>query len=123
MKFLLDVNIGTKIAHALQNLGHDVVRAAITYPTWADAALLVLAAREARVIVTEDGDFTDLIFSFGHQAPPSLIYVRREAETQQSFVSRILDVIADERLQGHIVVLSPAATRYRSFPHTENGSG
>jgi predicted nuclease of predicted toxin-antitoxin system len=119
LKFLLDVNIGTTIAQALQNCGYDVVRAAISYPTWADAALLDLAVRESRIIVTEDSDFTDLIFSFGHRAPPSLIYIRREPETQRSFVDRILEVMLSERLRDHIVVLTPAATRYRPFPTTD----
>jgi predicted nuclease of predicted toxin-antitoxin system len=119
LKILLDVNIGTTIANSLQNAGHDVVRAALSFPTWADVALLDLAFRESRIIITEDSDFTDLIFSFGHQAPPSVIFIRRDPERQRSFVDRVLEVVLNDRLQGHIVVLSPAATRYRPFPNTD----
>jgi predicted nuclease of predicted toxin-antitoxin system len=120
LKFLLDVNIGNSIANSLQNCGHDVVRAAISYPTWKDVALLDLAVRQSRIIVTEDSDFTDLIFSSGYPAPSSLVYIRRDPETQRSFVPRLLDVVSNERLRGHIVVLTPAATRYRPFPNTDD---
>ncbi len=119
MKFLLDVNIGTTIARGLQNVGHDVVRAALAFPTWSDKDLIALAVREARVIITEDSDFTDLIFSFGVQPPPSLIYIRRGDEPQHSFLPRINEIISTARLEDHIIVVTPTNTRYRPFPKTD----
>jgi predicted nuclease of predicted toxin-antitoxin system len=119
LKFLLDVNIGTTISRGLQNVGHDVVRAALSYPTWSDKDLLALAVNEKRIVITEDSDFTDLIFSFEVPAPPSLIYIRREDEPQQNFLPRINEIISTARLKDHIVVLTPANTRYRPFPNTD----
>jgi predicted nuclease of predicted toxin-antitoxin system len=122
LKFLLDVNIGTTIAHGLQHAGHDVVRAAISYPAWSDKDLLALAVQETRVVLTEDSDFTDLIFSFGMPPPPSLIYIRRDDEPQHSFLPRINEIISTARLKDHIIVLKPTNTRYRPFPKTDRNN-
>jgi predicted nuclease of predicted toxin-antitoxin system len=119
LKFLLDVNIGATIARELLANGHEVVRAALVYPTWEDVDLLALAVLENWVIISEDGDFTDLIFSFGTAPPVSLIFVRRETESQSSFANRVIEIAADERLIGNVVVLTPTLTRYRPFPKTD----
>jgi predicted nuclease of predicted toxin-antitoxin system len=120
LKFLLDVNIGTSIARELVANGHEVVRAALAYPTWEDADLLALAVLESWAIISEDGDFTDLIFSFGAPPPASLIFIRRETENQNSFVGRVIEIAANDRLIGNVVVLTPSLTRYRPFPKTDS---
>jgi predicted nuclease of predicted toxin-antitoxin system len=122
LKFLLDVNIGTTIAHGLQNAGHDVVRAALSYPAWSDKDLLALAVKETRVVITEDSDFADLIFSFGVTSPPSLIYIRHDNEPQCSFLPRMDEIISTARLKDHIIVLTPTNTRHRPFPNTDRNN-
>jgi predicted nuclease of predicted toxin-antitoxin system len=119
LRFLLDVHISASIARALVSAGHLIVRAALDYPQWTNEALLKLAVDEQRVIVTEDSDFTDLIFAEGHAPPPSLIYIRCDPEEQPQMASRILEILDDERLAGHIVVISPPHSRFRAFPKTE----
>ncbi len=116
MKFLLDVNIGTSIARELLAHGHEVVRAALAYPTWEDVDLLALAVLENWAIISEDGDFTDLIFTFGAPPPASLVFIRRETESQNSFAERVIEIAANDRLIDHVVVLTPTLTRYRPFP-------
>lgn len=116
MKFLLDVNIGSTVAKALAGAGHDVARAALLYPTWEDQRLLGLAVNEGRVIVTQDSDFTDLIFAHGALPPPGLIYVRSEPQNQPAMAGQIVDAVNDERLIGHITVVTEKLTRFRPFP-------
>ena len=116
MNFLLDVHISNSLSRALVAAGHDVARAASLYPTWTDEDLLALAIREDRIMVTQDGDFTDLIFAFGLQPPRAVIYIRCDPEHQLSMVDRVLDVVQNEDLLDQMVVITPANTRYRHFP-------
>ena len=46
----------------LTDLGHDVLSAREIDPRATDEALLALANRERRVLITEDKDFGELIF-------------------------------------------------------------
>ena len=119
MRFLLDVHISTSIARALTGAGHEIVRAAVDYPRWSDEALLKLAVNNQWIIVTEDSDFTDLIYAEGHPPPPSLIYIRCEPEDQPPMAGRVLDILGDKRLPGHIVVITPPHSRFRAFPKME----
>lgn len=119
MRFLLDVHISTSIARALSGAGHEVVRAALDYPRWSDEALLKLAVKQQWIVVTEDSDFTDLIYAEGHSPPPSLIYIRCEPEDQPLMADRVLQILDDKQLPGHIVVITPPHSRFRAFPKTE----
>ncbi|HEX9965005.1 MAG TPA: DUF5615 family PIN-like protein [Allosphingosinicella sp.] len=88
MRFLLDVHIANAIARALEAEGHDVVRAAVAHATWSDPDLLTLAVREDRIIVTEDSDFSDLIYAVGmpRPLPSSTFAASRKCSLQWSVV-------------------------------------
>jgi predicted nuclease of predicted toxin-antitoxin system len=120
LRFLLDVHISTRIAQALSNAGHDVTRAAMLDPTAADSELLALAVAEQRVIVTQDSDYSELIFAKGHSAPPALIYIRCPPADQPEMALRVLETINASQLGGHIAVQTPTTTRYRAFPKAAN---
>lgn len=123
MKFLLDVHVGTTIARALAAADHDVLRAALEYPTASDRWLLELAAKEDRILVTQDSDFTDLIFAFSSPPPRALIYIRCDPRDQIKMVARIFEILENDMLNGHIAVLTPSATRFRPFPQNDDGHG
>jgi predicted nuclease of predicted toxin-antitoxin system len=116
LKFLLDVHVSTSVARTLQDAGHDVVRAALDYPTWPDADLLALAARKAMVIVTQDSDFTDLVFAHGQTAPEALVFIRCEPDEQPHIARQLLVRLDLEKLKGHVGVVMTDHTRYRAFP-------
>ena len=105
-----------RIATSLAAQGHDVIRAARTYPTASDSELLRIAHAESRFLVTEDGDFTDLIFAHDEVAPIGLIFIRCEPFEHVAIVKSILDVIEDQRLLGHVAVVTARQVRYRAFP-------
>lgn len=70
MKFLLDVCADSlPLRESLQNYGHDVLSAQEHCPHASDEALLALARREGRVLVTEDKDFGELVFLRGLPHP------------------------------------------------------
>ncbi len=63
MKFLLDSCAASRTLHKmLIDLGHNVLSAHDGYPNASDEALLALAYKEDRVLVTEDKDFGELVF-------------------------------------------------------------
>ena len=62
MRFLIDRCAGRLVAHWLRNQGHDVVESRELGPDPGDRALLDCAAKEARILVTIDTDFGELIY-------------------------------------------------------------
>jgi predicted nuclease of predicted toxin-antitoxin system len=120
LRFLLDVHISTRIARTLHDAGHDVVRAALLDPTAPDRELLALAVAEQRVVVTQDSDYSDLIFAWGCPPPLGIIYIRCSPAEQPGIAERVMETIAAARLEGHIAVVTPATTRYRLLPKVAN---
>ena len=116
MRFLLDVHIGLHIAQTLGDAGHDVLRAALACPTASDLEHIERARAEDRILISEDSDFTDLIFAHGHAAPPALIYIRCEPFEQKLIAQVLLEVIEDQRLAGHVAVVTAEQVRFRRFP-------
>ncbi|CAA9535262.1 MAG: hypothetical protein AVDCRST_MAG91-3323 [uncultured Sphingomonadaceae bacterium] len=123
MRFLLDVHINTRLANALRELGHDVLRAALDHKAASDRQLLELAVRDQRVIVTEDSDFSDLVYAFSEPVPPAIIYIRCEPEEQLEMNVRVIDVLDSPKLLRHMVVIRRTGIRYRPFPEKSNENG
>jgi len=119
LRFLLDVHIGLRFAQALTDAGHDVLRAALVCSTASDIEHIERARAEDRILISEDSDFSDLIFAHGHVAPPSLIYIRCEPFEQGAIAQSLLEVIEDDRLAGHVAVVTTGQVRFRRFPGRE----
>ncbi len=118
MRLLLDVHIGLSMTHAPQTAGHDVVRAGRDFGLWSDVRLLAWACDQQCVLITEDSDFSDLVFVDSHPAPPAIIYLRSGAKALPDLSETVCDVLALDRLLAHIVVIGPTGVRYRPFPGT-----
>ena len=116
MNFLLDVHVSTRIAQALVEAGHDVLRAALAYPTASDAELIRIAQNDDRIIVTEDSDFTTLIFTGASPPPPGLIFIRCEPEYQAEMAGRVLEIVAMPSITGHVATLTKDNVRFRALP-------
>lgn len=61
MHFLLDECIGPIVARWLQNLNHDVISINDTNRGMNDQQILQKAARENRILITNDKDFGDMV--------------------------------------------------------------
>ena len=116
MKFLLDVHMNVTLARVLNETGHDVLRAALEHRRWTDERLLALAVDEERIIISQDSDFSELIYGYGRPAPPAVLYLRCEPEQQVQMNTRVFEVLATERFHGHMVVLEPDNLRFRLLP-------
>lgn len=123
MKLLLDVHIGTRLARMLQDAGHDVLRAALLHATASDRELLELAVAERRTIITQDSDFSDLVYAWAVPPPPAIVYIRCEPGELAILYARVLEVLESAGLDGHMVVMKLANTRYRPLPDVKNHHG
>jgi predicted nuclease of predicted toxin-antitoxin system len=62
MRFLLDENVDYPLAEFLNALGYSVTAIAYDYPhALKDTEVLAIAAREQRILITNDRDFGQLI--------------------------------------------------------------
>jgi predicted nuclease of predicted toxin-antitoxin system len=116
LRFLLDVHVAASIGRALAGEGHDVLRASDGHSTWDDEHLLQLAVEQDRVLVTEDRDFSELIFRDGAEAPRAVIYLRADPEEQPRLADRIVLILANTDIDHHMVVVRPTTLRLRPLP-------
>ena len=62
MKFLADENIGYKIIKPLRELGFDIKSILEINKGLADSAVLSLADKDSRILITTDKDFGELVY-------------------------------------------------------------
>jgi len=112
VRFLADESCDFAVVRALRIAGHDVHAVAELLPGLDDTAVMGLAFRERRVLLTEDKDFGQLVYA---NAEPSdgVIFIRYPADTRKSLPNAVVSLIAKSQTQltGSFVVLSPGRTR------------
>ena len=115
MKFLLDVCVASHLLrNTLSDLGHDVLSASDGHASASDRALLDLAYREERVLVTEDKDFGELIFSL-RLPHPCIVRVDGLTAVEEAVAIRnLIDHHSDAMQQGAIIVVTGNRVRIRS---------
>ena len=123
MKFLLDVCVASRILHrALIDLGHDVLSARDGHADASDEALLAIAYREDRVLITEDKDFGELVFLRGLPHP---CIVRLDGLTAIEEAAVMRDLIKRQGAamrKGAIIVVTGRRMRIRPARNVESGN-
>ena len=117
MRGLCDANIGSRLAALLAAAGHDVVRSIHQLsPSAPDREVLALAVSDARILLTCDADFGELVFLSGAEPPPAIVYVRFEPDEVEEIAPRVLAVLDQPDLEGHIAVIGRSTDRMTEFP-------
>ncbi len=115
MKFLLDQDVYAVIKRFLNTLGHDVVPVAQIGLSRADDEEILRVAQElARILVTCDRDFGNLVFV--RALGSGVLYLRILPSTQNAVhneLERVLGIYAEEELKKAFVVISPDGHRIR----------
>ena len=124
MKFLLDACAASRTLHkALIDLGHDVLSAGEGYTHATDEALLALAYEEARVLVTEDKDFGELVF-LRRQPHPCIVRLVELRVTEKVEAMRyLIERHGDAMREGAIIVVTGTRVRIRSAGIGEGDDG
>jgi predicted nuclease of predicted toxin-antitoxin system len=114
MKFLLDVCASSRALRTLlTDLGHEVLSALEVDPRAADEALLALALREERVLVTEDKDFGELVFVRRLPHPCIIRFVDMRVEEKVAAMRELLARHADALREGALIVVTRGRVRIR----------
>ena len=114
MKFLLDVCASSRsLRTMLVEGGHDVVLVSDIDPRAADEAILDLALREARVLVTEDKDFGELVFVRRLPHPCIIRFVEMRVADQVAATRELLEKYRSAIEQRSIVVVTKDRIRVR----------
>ena len=88
-------------------------------PGSADDAVLALAAREGRLLLTLDKDFGELVFRRGAQASRGVILFRIPQPSAAAVAERVTAVLeARDDWPGHFSVVEEFAIRMRRLPES-----
>ena len=119
MKFLADMGISPKTVAFLQSLGHDAEHLHHQgLDRLPDSSILEKPRREARVLLTHDIDFGELIAASGTLLPSVIIFRLRNMHPER--VNRYLQEIVSRHQvaleKGAIISVSEGQIRVRSLP-------
>ena len=117
MKLFLDQDVYAVTTRPLRSRGHDVVTAAETgHARSVDMLILETAASEARILVTRDRDYGELVFVRG--APTGVIYLRVLPSTiapVHESLDSVLGRYSEAELRAAFVVIEPGRHRIRRY--------
>jgi predicted nuclease of predicted toxin-antitoxin system len=114
MRLLADENFPGPVIAALAADGHDIVSVASLHPGVDDSAVLALAQKEGRWLLTFDADFGDLVFLRNHPAPPAILLFRLHPIVSADVLAAARRALG-EVAEGHFAVVGRETTRLRPF--------
>lgn len=109
---LADENFPGPVIRGLAAAGHDVMSVALFFPGIDDLAVLDLACRTGRRLLTFDVDFGELVFSRGAPAPAAILYFRLHPVVIEEVLQLALRAVS-ETPDGYFAVVSREGTRIR----------
>ncbi|HWP00688.1 MAG TPA: DUF5615 family PIN-like protein [Methylococcus sp.] len=112
MRFLACENCDFAVVRALRDAGHDVVAVRDTKPGEPDEAVISLALRESRVLLTEDKGFGQLVFASAVESP-GVVFIRFPASARQDMARTVVKLVetSAEKIMGRFVVVQPGRIR------------
>lgn len=118
MRLLVDENFFMTSVRLLRAAGYDVAAASEDAPGDDDERVLARAVWEARILLTLDQDYGELIYRRGLPAPPGVVLFRFLSTHREEGAERLLQVLRVEgrALEGQLTVVTPEHVRQRSLP-------
>jgi predicted nuclease of predicted toxin-antitoxin system len=121
MRFLTDENFPQASVHRLREAGHDVFDVTEKMPGATDIEVLTYAAEDARILLTFDRDYGELIYRQKRPVPKGVVFLRippafplQPAETLLSMEK--LKGFGDWGLEGQFTVINLRDIRQRPLP-------
>ncbi len=117
MRVLANENVPGDAVAALREAGHDVAWVRTDAPGSADTAILALAVREARVLLTFDKDFGELAWRARLPASCGVILLRIPMPPAASAARTIAEIVSSRSdWPGNFAVVEPGRVRLRQLP-------
>jgi len=112
--FLADESCDFAIIRALRAEGFDVASVAESYPSLADEFVLEIAYREKRVLLTEDKDFGEWVFSHGKKMG-GIVLFRYPARLRHTIANQTVELVREHGLSliNNFTVIEPGRARIR----------
>ena len=116
LKFLADESCDFAAVRALRVAGFEAVAVAQTMRSAPDIEVLETAAREERILLTEDKDFGEWVFGHGRQAY-GIILIRYPATLRDQMVQAVVELVTEhgKDLGNAYAVVEPGRVRIRSM--------
>ncbi len=110
----MDESAGRAVSDYLREIGYDVVAITEVMPKADDQIILNRAARERRVLITNDKDFGELVFRNGY-AHHGVLLLRLKDESPANRVRIVKAVLEQyaEPLKKHFIVATERRVRIR----------
>jgi predicted nuclease of predicted toxin-antitoxin system len=114
MRFLVDESTGVAVVEYLRRIGHDTLAVAEAMPQADDRDIIVRAASEERVLITNDKDFGELVFRSGW-AHHGVLLLRLRDDIPSRRVRVVSSVVEHHaaKLIGQFVVATEDSVRVR----------
>jgi hypothetical protein len=114
MRLLLNENLPGSLARRLREEGHDVVAVKETMRGADDLSVLARALAEARLLLTQDKDFGELVVRHGLPAECGILLFRLTGAGPEADTKRMLDVVGSRNdWSGHFSVATDDRVRMR----------
>jgi predicted nuclease of predicted toxin-antitoxin system len=116
---LADENIHADVVAWLRTEGHDVLYAAESLSGSSDYELLRVAQEQARILITDDKDFGELVF-FRRMVSNGVVLIRLSSSSIAVRLTRLAEawpgIEAQARGTNRFVVIGDRAVRIRALP-------
>ena len=112
MKFLLDENIGNKIATFLRSLGYITYRLREINPGIEDYEVLNFAVSQDAILITSDKDFGELVFKegFPHRG---IIFLRLNDQSSENKIRALKVILSRKRNLRDFLVITEQEKTYK----------
>lgn len=117
MRFLADENCDFTVVRALRAAGHDVLCVSEITPRAEDSEVIKLADDEKRILLTEDKDFGQLVYSHG-QKTLGVIFLRFPTSARIQISRAVVNLLKQqgEKLAGCFITVQPGRIRISHVP-------
>jgi predicted nuclease of predicted toxin-antitoxin system len=113
VRFLADESCDFAVVRILRSAGHDVLAVAELFAGSDDIAVMEIAVREERLLLTEDKDFGRLVYAHSQQSC-GVIFIRYPALARKTLPKAVTAFISSKTqadLSNSFTVMSPGRVR------------
>ena len=112
MRFLADESCDFAVVRALREAGHDVAAITEISPRATDEAVIEIAVREERILLTEDKDFGQLVYAY-RRITGGVLLLRFPARVRAGLPGAVVNLVKrrGQGLVGRFVVVQPGRIR------------
>ena len=116
MRLLADENTHIVVVQRLRKAGFDLEWVAQSTPGVTDEDILARADIGALVLITNDRDFGDLVFSRHRPCPKTVLYTRLPHRAAELTATRLIALLEAGVPTGQMITLTKNGERAKPFP-------